>query len=91
MNFVHPKFLTISSLDSKKQRPATEWISKSFFHPKSRRIYRVIGFVWDSSNDEWKVHYSRAGCTIQFTRVMSEFKEKFVQIEDESAPNEDDY
>ena len=87
--FVHHAVLDYSKKDSKGQYVEQKWIDKSFFHPKTRRVYRVSGFIWNSSTDEWNVYYSRSGCVVSFTKTIPEFKEKFVEI-DNGTPSEDD-
>lgn len=91
MTFTHHKVLTYGSADSDGKRPNREWIGRSFFHVKTRRIYRVSGFVWNSTTDTWNVKYSRAGCDIEFTRVLAEFTEpRYVLIESGQDGNGDD-
>lgn len=91
MTFTQHKHLTLSSPDSRNVRPDKSMIGKSYFHPKTRRIYRVSGFVWNSSTDMWDVRYSRSGCGIEFTRRIDEFKDgRFVEV-DNSDPEEDSY
>ena len=88
--FHHPAILSFSTADSKNQRPNKSSIGKSYFHPKTRRIYRVTDFVWNSSTDEWNIVYSRTGCDITFTRTLAEFNDpnRFIEI-DNSVPEED--
>lgn len=88
--FVHHTILDYNKKDSLGQYPDQKWIDESFFHPKTRRIYTVRGFIWNSSTDEWNVHYSRPGCVVSFTKTIPEFKEKFVQVESERKRNDED-
>lgn len=91
MTFIHHKHLTLSSPDSKGTRPDRSMIGKNYFHPKTRRIYRVNAFVWNSSTNEWDVKYLRHGCDVEFTRRISEFIDgRFVEV-DNSTPEEDSY
>lgn len=88
--FPHYTNLTYDCKDSKGQYPEKKWIDKEFFHPKTRRVYQVQGFVWNSSTDEWNVYYSRRGCIVNFTKIIAEFKEKFIEIEGPTEPKEED-
>lgn len=81
--------LTYSRKDTKGQFIEQKWIDKSFFHPGTRRIVTVIGFIWNTSTDEWNVYYSCRGAGVNFCKAIEEFRAKFVEIEN-GEPSEDD-
>ena len=78
--FKHHDQLDYSKPDSKDYIPDTTMIEKSYFHPKTRRVYKVDGFIWDSDLDRWKVSYNRDGCITAFARLPEVFAEKFIEI-----------
>lgn len=80
-DFPHHETLDYTKSDRIGYIPTVAMINKRYFHSKTQRLYEVIGFIWDSDLDRWKIHYQRAGCVIRFTRLPDVFNDgRFVEV-----------
>lgn len=76
--------------DSGGKKPDLSWIGEQFFHVKTRKLYTVKGFVWDSTIDAWKVHYHHGNESVTFVRALGEFGDETRYIPVAGKVNGDD-
>lgn len=55
------------------------YVGKKYFHPKTGKLYEVVGFGIDSQRELWLVHYRQTASTVDgfegftFTHTIAEF------------------
>ena len=70
-----PRVEQTFNTDQAGNRNPDKLVSRLYLHVKSSTLYRVTGFAYDATADEWSIQYQREHGThpFDFTRTMSDF------------------
>jgi hypothetical protein len=72
---------TYGEFESKLEALETKYVINSMYvHLKTGDVYYIIGFVFDTDIDKFKIMYRKRKQAVNFSRSVDEFDEKFLKI-----------